>query len=305
MVSLFEGGKNMNIGIDIGGSHIGLGLVNDKGEIIEKIEKNIQKTADMENILVNYIVENVKILLKHKDLKLSQIEKIGIAIPGVIKQNRVYNSNNLGLNDFDLVEKLQTHFNTKIQIRNDAKCAAICEKKYGALKKYNDCVFLCMGTGIGGAVFLQNQLLKPRDTDGFELGHMIIEKNGKKCPCGNSGCFESYCSMKNLRSEIETKLELKNQIKTSDIIKLKEDSKVKEVIEEYIENLSIGIANIINIFAPESICFGGSLVYIKDIILPKLEEKIKDTKLKFDIQDSIKYLTAEYGNDAGIIGSTL
>ena len=97
----------MKIGIDIGGSHIGLGIVNDSGEIISKVEKNIQKVENMENELVKNIVQNIEVLLINENLNISQIELIGIAVPGVIKQNKIYKCNNLGLNGFNLVEKLE------------------------------------------------------------------------------------------------------------------------------------------------------------------------------------------------------
>jgi len=293
----------MKVGIDIGGSHIGIGLINNSGEIITKLEQNIEKEENIKDKLESFIVSSIMKLLDEKKMTLNEIELIGIAIPGLIKENKIYNCNNLGVHDFNLVEKLKKHFDTNIQIRNDAKCAAICEKKHGSLKEFNDCVFLCMGTGIGGAVFLQNKLLKPKETDGFELGHMVIQKNGKKCSCGNSGCFESYCSMKNLKSEIINELKLKQEILTSDIIKLIEEDKVKKLIQDYIDNLSIGIANIINIFESEAICFGGSIVYIKDIIIPRLQANIKEKQLLFNKQNNTKFVIAEYGNDAGIIGS--
>ena len=77
-----------------------------------------------------------------------------------------------------------------MQIKNDAKCAALAEKNYGSMKKYDDCIFLCLGTGIGGAAFLKGELLEPKRFSGFEFGHMIINKNGKECSCGKKGCFE-------------------------------------------------------------------------------------------------------------------
>lgn len=295
----------MKIGIDIGGSHIGLGVVNDNAQIIVKMEEDIKATDNMETQIEEYVVKNIKKLLKQAGLDISQIEQIGIAVPGNVKGNKICNCNNLGLHEFDLVKNLRKYFNTNIQIRNDAKCAAMCEKKYGELKDFKDCVFLCMGTGIGCAVFLNNQLLKPEKSEGFEIGHMVIQKNGKQCSCGNLGCFESYCSMKNLKSEVMSKLELKQEIMTSDIIDLMEKEEVRQIVEEYVENLSIGISNIINIFEPQAICFGGSLVYIKDIIIPRLELQIKEKKLLFDKDNETKYIIAQYGNNAGIIGSVL
>ncbi len=97
-----------------------------------------------------------------------------------------------------------------IVLRNDAKCAALCEKRIGSMKEYQNAIFLTLGTGIGGAVFMQNELLRGKNNDGFEIGHMVIKADGDKCTCGNSGCFETYASMKVLKDKIAKKLNLDN-----------------------------------------------------------------------------------------------
>ena len=183
----------MNIGIDLGGSHIAIGVVNNKGLIQEKTEKRIlaKEKQNIKNTIEEYVIKNVKEFMKRYD-----ISKIGIAIPGTVNENTIIKSVNLNIENYNIVTALQKSIKIPISIRNDAKCAAIAENKYGCLKKYDRSLFLTLGTGIGGAVIINNQLLNTGDFPGCEFGHMIIEKNGRQCKCGKKGCFERYSSMK-------------------------------------------------------------------------------------------------------------
>lgn len=181
----------------------------------------------------------------------------------------------------------------------------MCEKKYGSLKKYDDCIFLCLGTGVGGAVFLNGKLLKPKNYQGFELGHVIINKDGEKCSCGNYGCVESYSSMKRLKEKIAKRKKVAEiSGKELDKILARDIESIKDIIDEYIENLCIALANYINIFEPEAITLGGSFAYCGEILLDKITSKIKENKMTFN-RTIPKILVAEYKNDAGMIGAVL
>lgn len=134
---------------------------------------------------------------------------------------------------------------------------------------------------------------------------MVLEKNGRKCTCGKLGCIESYCSMRVLKEKIR---ERKNMYDISpkeihDIMKNDFES-IADIVDEYIENLSIGISNYIDIFEPEAIAIGGSFIYYKDILLQKLLDRLHQGKMTFN-GDIPEIVVAQYGNDAGIIGATL
>lgn len=176
----------MKIGIDIGGSHIAVGLVDNKGKIIVKKEKNMN--SDNRKNIEKFIEETTAIsinnILQEKEIKISDIEMIGIACPGTIKDGIVVKAENLGIYNLAIIERLKRYFSVPIKLSNDAKCAGLCEKKYGALKQYDDAVFMCLGTGIGGAVFLNGKMLKPKRYLGMELGHILIYKDGNQCTCG-------------------------------------------------------------------------------------------------------------------------
>jgi len=299
----------MRIGIDIGGSHIAVGLVNNKYQLIAKKDISIKELNDTETIeqkLENTIVKFIKELLIENNEKEENIELIGIGSPGTVNDGVIYNAVNLGLDGFNIKNKLSKHFKVKICVQNDCKCSGICEKELGSLQEHEDCAFLALGTGIGGAVFMQNNMLIPKRYSGFEFGHMIINKNGNSCKCGNLGCFETYASMKKFKNDIIKTFNLDQNIHGKEIhefINQNEDNiKMNNLIEEYISNLSIGLANIINIFEPEAISLGGSFAYYEDILLNKLKENLR---IKLFNKCCPEIVVAKFKNDAGLIGATM
>ena len=152
---------------------------------------------------------------------------------------------------------------------------------------------------------MDGKLLEPKQATGFELGHMIINKNGRDCRCGNRGCFETYASMKRFKKDAITKLKLPQSIEATQvqyyIRENKEKQETEELVNNYLDDVAIGISNIINVFEPEAIAFGGSFSYYSDIFMPILEQKVE--KLKFNKNTETKLMKAQLKNDAGIIGA--
>lgn len=300
----------MKIGIDLGGSHIGIGIVENNGKIIEKVEKRLmsKEKRNIKNSIESYIIENVK-----KMQEKYEITEMGIAVPGTISKNIIVKSVNLGIKDYNLIENLQKEIKIPIKIRNDAKCAAIAESKYGVLKQYNRSIFLTLGTGIGGAVIINNQLLDTGDLPGCEFGHIIIEKDGIPCNCGKKGCFEKYASMKAFKNNLREALGVDERTRGEELLdKIRKNAKenkdydiINNVVEEYIKNLAIGISNLINIFEPEAIGIGGSFVFFEDVFLDKLKQYIQKENLLFNSREKLIIETAVLNNDAGIIGSLM
>lgn len=300
----------MKIGIDIGGSHIASGIVEEKGKIISKetrdVDMNeIKDEKRAENLIMDIIENEIKLLLEKNNYKKEDISKIGIAVPGSPKDNKIRNLVNLNIKEFDLGNILKEKYKVQVKIKNDGKCAGIAEKKYGALKEFDDCIFLCIGTGVGSAAFLNGKLLEPKQNAGFEFGHMIIDKNGIKCNCGKNGCFETYASMKRFKIKVIEEFKLKKDVEAEEVqCYIRENihkEKVNKFINDYLENVSIGISNIVNIFEPQAICFGGSFSYYEDIFLPILNDKLKS--YIFNKDSKFKLLPAKLRNDAGIIGA--
>ncbi len=293
----------MKIGVDLGGSHIAIGVVNKNGKILEKSEKrltNLEK-QDIKKSIEEYILEQVK-SLKNK----YEIEEVGIGLPGRSEDGVVITSGNLGIKNYNLQEALK-RLKLPIKMRNDAKCAALAEESYGCLKGYDRSIFLTLGTGIGGATFINHKLMIAGKRPGYEFGHMVIEKNGIPCNCGRKGCFERYASMKVFKNNLRKALNLNESTRGEELLEiLRRNSPenenyeiIEKVVDEFIADLSIGIENLIRIFEPEVVGIGGSFVYFEDVLLERLKKSI--AKFREDIKVEIAVL----GNDAGIIGATL
>ena len=294
----------MKIGIDLGGSHIGIALINDENEILEKFEMDIEKKENLESEILEIIDFYIS-----KFKQNNNIELIGIASPGNPKVNDLTISNlvNLGIEKLELKSILEKH-NIPIKLKNDSKAAGLAEFKYGSLKEYNDAVFLCLGTGIGSAVFLNGKLLQANKHIGFELGHIVIDRNGEQCNCGKKGCFETYCAMKRFKEKAKKLLNIDNitsEELLEEIKRNKDSYEIKKLIDEYIDNLIIGLSNVIDVFELEAISFGGSFVYFKDLFYEKLVTEMKKRKYTFNKDDIPKILLAELKNDAGMIGAIL
>lgn len=171
----------MRIGIDVGGSHIGLGIIDDKGILLLKEERDYSHyEKDMSNMVIKTIIELLNIIMEEKGITASDIELMGVAFPGTISNGIVVKAENLGIKNLNIKEKLEEEFKIPVYLQNDAKCAAIAEKEIGSLKEYDDALFLVIGTGIGGAVFLDGKLLKPKRYSGFEVGHIAIHNRWRK-----------------------------------------------------------------------------------------------------------------------------
>lgn len=293
----------MKIGIDIGGSHVAIGLVDNSGTIIQKEEFFIKDKANIKKQIEEFITEKViEISL------INNVESIGISVPGTVSKNKVIKSVNLGIEDYDLASNLEKVLQLPVKLKNDAKCAALAEQKYGELANYNNGIFLCIGTGVGAAVIHNGKMLEPDDVPGFEFSHTIIQKDGELCNCGKRGCFETYASLKRFKQRISDRFELNTlsgKVIRQYIQENSDNQMIKEMIKEYVDYLSIGISNIINIFEPEAICIGGSFSEYGNIFFEPLKEVLLQGNLLFNHRNEIIIKYAKLKNDAGIIGATL
>ena len=274
----------MKIGIDIGGSHIGIGLVENDGNIVFEKETFIKDKTDIENKIEKYVTDK-----------------------------KIIKAVNLGIENYDLgtiiQEKLlKLGYTVDVKLKNDGKCAALAEQKYGALQGYDNSIFLCIGTGVGSAVIFDGKLLEPKNVPGFEFSHTIIHKNGALCNCGKRGCFEVYASLKRFKEKLVKEFNLNSldgECIREFIRQNPDNSTLKYMINNYVEDLSIGISNIINIFEPEAICLGGSFAEYEDILYQPLKKALLSGNLLFNKRCDIIIKHAELKNDAGIIGATL
>ena len=297
----------MKIGIDLGGSHIGIGVV-ENNTIIEKEEKAFSKEEkeNIEEVIENFIVEKVN------DFENKyEIESIGIAVPGSAKNGVILKTINLGIENFDIAKMLNQKLNKPVTVRNDCKCACIAEYN-NILKnepdfKNTNMIFLGIGTGIGGGVIYNGKLLEGHTFEGYEIGHTIIKENGILCKCGKCGCFERYGSILEYKNKVKQRLNLPQELHGDPLREILEDrnEEIKDINEQYVSDLALGISNLINIFEPDIIVLGGGFAHFGYMFKDIIKNKLINSNLLYNKRNDLDLRIAKLGNDAGIIGATI
>lgn len=308
------------IGIDLGGTNIVAGVVNEKYEIIakESIPTAIPRPA--EAIIVD-MARASELAIAKAGITLADVESVGVGTPGTANKATgiIEYSNNLQFDNVPMVEMLEKLLCKKVYIENDANAAAFGEYLAGAGKGYDSLVAITLGTGVGGGVITDGKILTGFSYAGAELGHMVIVAHGRKCTCGRDGCFESYCSATGLINMTKEAMEADKSSKMWEISEKEGkvsgrtafdgmragDATAMGVVDEYIDYLGIGIANIINIFQPHVLCIGGGICKEGDTLIKPLIEKVTPQTYARSESNRTKIITAELGNDAGVIGAAL
>ena len=311
-----------SIGVDLGGTNIAVGIVDENHIIIKKGSVPTLAQRGPEPIIRD-MADLCKKLISECGIRSEDIAGAGIACPGTVnpKTGIVEYANNIKFSDFPLTRLFSEYMELpeeKIAIGNDANLAALGEAVAGAAKGTASSVMITLGTGVGGGVIWNGQVLTGCAYGGAELGHMVIEYGGRPCSCGRRGCFEAYSSATALIQMTKEAFEAHSETlmhemcggdvsrvggKTAFAAMKKGDRVAAEVVDIYIDYLACGIANLINIFQPEVLTIGGGISGEGDYLIVPLKERLrheiysKDGVLKTDIR------IAKLGNDAGIIGA--
>ncbi len=315
------------LGIDLGGTNIAAGIVNEKFEIVKK--KSTPTLANRDGkLIIKDMAELCRSLIADCGLTLKDIAYAGIATPGTANSETgvVEYANNLPFKNFPIADLLKEYLGIeKVYIENDANAAAKAEAIAGAAKGAKYSVMITLGTGLGGGIVLDGKVYSGFNHAGAELGHIVIQKDGKQCSCGRRGCWETYSSatgLANMTREhlIKARAEGKKSI-IEDMIggnldncnarvsfaAMKQGDEVgKAIVDEYISYLASGIASIINIFQPNVISIGGGVCGEKDYLLkPLVDEVFGQTYTKTGVSPQCEIKIAELGNDAGIVGAAV
>jgi glucokinase len=308
------------LGIDLGGTNIAAGVVDEDNNIVVKgsVPTNAQRppeeiVADMAKLCLD--------LLAEANIPVSEVAYAGIAAPGSVdpETGRVVYANNLPFLDFPIADLLRKDLHVeKVYLENDANAAAYGEAIAGAARSTRYAVMITLGTGLGGGIVINGKVYSGFNYAGAELGHMVIEYNGKSCTCGRKGCWESYSSATGLiRMTKEKMAETRDTImwdmtegsldnvsgKTAFAAMKQGDKAASEVVDLYISYLACGITNIINIFQPEVLCIGGGVCREGDYLIKPLLEKVGREQYTRNAEKQTEIKIAELGNDAGIIGA--
>ena len=303
------------IGIDLGGTRVKMGVVDEDYSIIKSMSIDTEASKDA-SYVVDKMIKATKELIKEAGINEKDVKGIGIGSPGAIDRVNgiVLYSNNFNWYNVEIVKSFKEAFNCEVKLDNDATCATIGEYKAGIKEKYKNMILLTLGTGVGSGIYIDGKYYDGSN-GGSEMGHMIIVADGEQCSCGAKGCLEAYASARALIREVTKMIKLHpDSILAKESVKgvegrtvfeanLKGCPYAKEIIDNYVHYLGIGLVNIINIFRPDIILLGGGLSCHEEELFPPLNAYVKEHSFGKDNLFIAKIERAKLGNDAGTIGS--
>lgn len=304
------------LGIDLGGTFIKGGIVDDAGNIILQDSTPTEREKGGAAVAQN-IASLCKKLLKQANMTESDVVGIGMGSPGMIdsKTGEVVYSNNLAWEHFFLADEVQKHISLPVKVANDANVAALGETKFGCGKNYNNTVMFTLGTGVGGGIIIDGKLFEGNRSAGAEIGHSVIVAGGEQCSCGRRGCLEAYASATALirdtkRAMLAHKDSKMWEIGDIDSVTGKtafdyKDSDIyaKEVVDNYIQKIGVGLTNAANVFRPEAIILGGGVCAQGDNLVKPLQEYLNKELYAGEKGPQVKILIATLGNSAGLLGA--
>lgn len=306
------------VGIDLGGTNIVAGVVNDRHEIVAFAKCKTACPRPSEEIVAD-MARMTREAVKKAGISMDEVKGVGVGSPGVCNKDTgvVERAANLGFENLPLCAMLSEMLGKKVYIENDANAAALGEFIAGAAKDVNSCVCITLGTGVGGGVIIDGKVFAGSNFAGTELGHTVIEVDGELCSCGRRGCWEAYASATGLIRQTRRAMEEHRDSKMWDIAGSLDkvdgrtsfeamragDAAGKAVVDRYIYYIAVGLINMINIFQPEILCVGGGICKEGETLLAPLRKYIEAEQFSKFSEKKTKLCVAALGNDAGIIGA--
>lgn len=307
------------LGIDLGGTNIVAGVVDENFKIIAKAKRKTASPRSAEEIADDMAAAAIE-AVKNAGLTLEQIDSCGIGAPGSVdtKTGVISYSNNLGFYNVPLGKMMKERLSKNIYIENDANAAAYGEYIAGAGKGTDNFIAMTLGTGVGAGIIINGKIYSGSNGAGGEIGHIVIQMNGERCTCGRNGCLEMYASATGLINQTiqamerypnsvmweiaDGKKENANGLTAFDAMR-KGDMAGKMVVDKFIEYLSVGVANVINTFQPDVLCIGGGVSHEGDTLIVPLKQLVEGEDYARNIKRRTVIKSATLGNDAGIIGA--
>jgi glucokinase len=307
---------NKIIAIDIGGTYVKIGIIDENKNILDKISIETECTYKPNQLIKKINNEILNILNKNK-LKINAVKGIGICCPGPVNPDSglIFKLPNIpGWKNFNIKKAFTELYPEKlICVNNDANAATIGEWWFESSGQYSNMLFISIGTGFGGGVIINNKLYHGANGLACEFGHMTINPEGNLCGCGNKGCLEEYVSGRGLikiaKEWINNYSEslLINNISTltPEIIHsaaIQNDKLAIDIFKYFGKYLGIGLTNLINIFNPECIVFGGGVALAYDLFMPFAKEEMKNRLIPIYYNDLV-FRISSLKENAALFGS--
>lgn len=304
----------LRIGIDVGGTNIVVGLVDENNMIIGKAWTPTRSELGFYTIIED-IFSCIQNVLTFSGFELSDCKAIGIGSPGMCDtENAVAKHvHHLGIDEAPYGELLKAKTGLDVYLDNDANCAALGEVVAGAAKDCTSALMITLGTGVGGGFVVDGRIYSGYKSLGGEFGHTCIAVDGVRCACGEIGCWDAYASATALirqaevaaASDPESLLNSCEKLDGETIFAVAEkcDKTANEVLQKYFSYVGVGIVNMINSIYPEAIIIGGGVSEAGDTLINGVRSYIEKHFFVKDAALMPKIVKAKLGNDAGIIGA--
>ncbi len=308
----------MYIGIDLGGTNIAVGIVDDNGKIIAKDSTPTLAKRGYKEIIKDMAALSKKIMAEN-NISEAEIKGVGIGCPGTVdsKTGTVLFSNNIRMEKTPMAQEFKEYFDVNVKILNDADAAAYGEYAING-NDVDSFIFITLGTGVGGGIIIDKKIYNGFNSAGGELGHITLVHEGIPCNCGNIGCWEAYASVTALITQTKEAMEknpdsLMHEIakkegkvsgKTSFEAAKAGDEAALAVVKKYREYVAAGLVSIMNIFQPEKLVIGGGISKEGDYLLKPITEYCYSHEYNKNGKKT-EISVATLFNDAGIIGAAL
>lgn len=305
------------IAIDIGGTQTRVAVVNEEGEILQR-KAILTNASDGVDKVMNRLIHLIHELydpIVEKEGKQA-IAGIGLAVPGTLNIHKglIHSSPNLpDLRDVNIKQLLQTEFHLPVYMNNDANVAALGEFYFGKGRGINHFIYVTISTGVGAGIIENGRLLLGKDGQAAEVGHMCINPDGPLCNCGNNGCIEAYISGTAIvrrtidllkKSNEPSSLRELSTISTKDIFAASKnnDKLALQIIEETRKYLGVAIVNLLHLFNPQMIVFGGGVSQVGDYLFKEAITYAK-TNAMYPMGEEISYYVTDLGDNIGLLGA--
>lgn len=307
------------IGVDLGGTTIKVGLINEEYKIVQTAVCDTKAERQPDEILKD-MAFLCKEVMKKENISEEDVDSIGIGCPGLaIPQDGILlTSPNLQtFKNTNVKAEIQKYINLPVYIENDANVAALGEVINGAAKGVKSAVVVTLGTGVGGGIIIDGKIYSGAFFGAGEIGHhSILFKDGYKCGCGRTGCWEQYASatalIRDAKIAVENRDSKIKELTNGGAINAKiifdaaqaGDEVANELLDQYFKFIGIGVLNLINILQPQMIVLGGGMSAQKENLINPVVKYLKENMFGgLELRTEIK--AADLGNDAGIIGAGL
>lgn len=301
------------IGVDVGGTTVKMGLFDTDGNLIKKWEIPTV-TKDGGQLILSDVAKSIITMMEEKNIELDDILGIGMGVPGAVDKYgyMVSGAVNLGWDAFSVPEAFSNYLNLPIKVANDANVAAFGEMWQGGGKGYDNMVAVTLGTGVGGGIIINGEILTGSTGAGGEIGHIHLEDNEvEACGCKNKGCLEQYASAtgivrlanRRLAKDDKPSVLRDGEITAKavfDAVKERDEVAI-EIAEQFGEYLGKGLATVASVVNPEIFVIGGGVSKAGEILLTFVEPAFR--KYVFAPCRNTKFALATLGNDAGIYGA--